>query len=82
MMMKKKKSLTRKESSKKSIKMNEAHNLTLSGSHRNNTVGTHPSAKNVGNGASKVVNGITIPMISFDHDTIQREINRYDMKSS
>ncbi len=49
--MKKKKSLTRKESSKKSIKMNEAHNLTLSGSHRNNnTVGTHPSSKNA-NGA-------------------------------
>ena len=78
MLMKKKKSLTRKESSKKSIKMNEAHNLTLSGSQRNNTVGTHPSAKN----AAKVVNGITIPMISFDNDTIQREANRYDMKSS
>ena len=79
MMMKKKKSLTRKESSKKSIKMNEAHNLTLSGSHRNNTVGTHPSVKN---GTFKVVNGITIPMISFDHETMQREANRYDMKSS
>ena len=79
MMMKKKKSLTRKESSKKSIKMNEAHNLTLSGSHRNNTVGTHPSVKN---GTSKVVNGITIPIISFDNETMQREANRYDMKSS
>ncbi len=84
-MKKSKKSLSRKASSKKSIRAptSENQNLTLLTSsnilmtnRNNNTLMTQPS----GSVKSRIVNGIQIPHISLDPESTMRD--RYDNKYS